>query len=571
MRWSVLVVAFSGCGVGEVTVLEVSAERDEATQKEEWSAADSPELFSSGLERRFDVLPTSGEAAQVPWPGSYWPVSHDTINARWAGASSDSAAKKYERAFGLSGVEDAVSRDHGIDGATGQRACSRDADCDSGRGEVCGKRAGRTSGRCIPSWWGICHAWSPAAILLPEPRGAVTKNGVRFEVQDLKALASLVHDRTRTRFAALRCDADAADFATDHYGRPLDGACRDTNAGTFHVLLANYLGRMRQSFVEDRTIDSEVWNQPLRSYRVVSKRELTAAEVAQYPFNAAAKRLVSVVTDVRYITETAPNVGFVGSGVDAYTATDRYQYVLELDAAGKIIGGEWTGASVTAHPDFLWLPIAARDAAVAEGKIAYERVKELVMESAASGAPAGGRQSFSLAKGAWRTFGPFASGAVAVELTGTGDADLYVRTGGPASAALFDCRPYLATSRERCTVTEAGPLYVAVHADEASTLTLEVVRATALSVASSVSAQQLKVFSLAVRGGRPVLVRTTSSRDVDLYVRLGAAPTTSVFDGRAATSSGNEAVRVVPAAAGTLMIGVYGAVAGSFTLTAAEE
>jgi len=564
MRWSVLVVVM-GCGVADVTVLDEAGEQEEARQKEEWSAADSPSLFGAGLELRLDALPASGEAAQVPWAGSYWPVMNDTINARWAGASSESPAKKYERAFGLSGVEDAVSRDHGIDGAAGQRACTRDSDCTAARGEVCGKRAGRSSGRCIPSWWGICHAWAPAAILWPQPRGPVTKNGVRFEVQDLKALASLVHDRTQTRFAALRCDSDSADFATDHYGRPLDGACRDTNAGTFHVLLANYLGRMRQSFVEDRTIDDEVWNQPLRSYRVVSRRELTAAEVAAWPFNAKAKRLVKVVTDVRFITETEPGVGFVGAP-DAYTATDRYEYVLELDAAGKIIGGEWTGASVGAHPDFLWLPLGPKDATVALGKIEYERVKALVLESAAAGAPAGGRQSFTLAKGAWRTFGPFAPGALAVELSGTGDADLYVRTGGPASAAVFDCRPYLATSRERCAVSaSSGPLYVAVHAAEAASVTLEIVRG------GSVAAGQLRVFSVPVRGGRAVTVRTASSRNVDVYVRLGAAPTLTVFDARAVSGSGNEAVRVVPAWSGTLVIGVYGREAAAFTLTAAAE
>ncbi|MBL8951205.1 MAG: hypothetical protein JNK82_10540 [Myxococcaceae bacterium] len=569
MRRSVFVmVACVGCGVTEATAIEEEVETGAAQQKEEWASGDSPQLFGAGLELELDALPVSGEAAQVPWAGSYWPVSGDTINHRWAGASSESPAKKYERAFGLSGVEDAVSRDHGIDGATAQRTCTRDADCNE---DACGKRAGRPSGRCIPRWWGICHAWAPAAILWPEPRGPVTKNGVRFEVQDLKALASLVHDRTRTRFAAQRCDSSLGDFATDHYGRPLDGACRDTNAGTFHVLLANYLGRMRQSFVEDRTIDAEVWNQPLRSYRVVSKRVLTPAEVARYPFNAKAKRLVALVTDVRYITESEASVGWVGPTSTAYTATDRYEYVLELDAAGKIIGGEWSGASVTAHPDFLWLPLGARDAAVAEGKIEYEKVKALVLESAAAGAAQGGKQSFTLAAGAWRTFGPFAPGAVAVELTGTGDGDLYVRSGGPASASVFDCRPYTSASRERCSVTGSGPLYVAVHAAAASSLTLEVVRAARLSVASTVAERQLRTFTLAVRGGRAVVVRTTSARDVDLFVRLGATPTTQVFDGRGDTPSGNEAVRLVPASAGTLVIGVYGYEAASFTLTAAEE
>lgn len=31
-----------------------------------------------------------------------------------------------------------------------------------------------------------------------------------------------------------------------------------------------------------------------------------------------------------------------------------YDYVLEIDGAGQIIGGEWLGTSKDFHPDFLW-------------------------------------------------------------------------------------------------------------------------------------------------------------------------------------------------------------------------
>ena len=40
-----------------------------------------------------------------------------------------------------------------------------DASRNSQLGESCSMREGQTSGRCIPTWWGICHAWAPAAIL----------------------------------------------------------------------------------------------------------------------------------------------------------------------------------------------------------------------------------------------------------------------------------------------------------------------------------------------------------------------------------------------------------------------
>ncbi len=580
MRWS-MVVVLCGCGVAELS--SGSGElSDEAEQKERWSSADSPFLFSADLETRLDALPSSGEAAVTPWAGSYWPVSADTINFKWAGAANESPAKKYERAFGLTGVEDAVSRAHGIEGATSQRTCTSDAQCNARLGEVCGKRAGRTSGRCIPTWWGICHAWAPAAMLWPEPRVAVVRGGVRFEVQDLKALASLVHDRTKTKFASLRCNTAGSAFAFDRYGRPTDGACRDTNAGTYHVLLANYLGRFKQSFVIDRTVDDEVWNQPLRSFRVVSRRDVTAAQAnalvgasgTTYRFNADARRLVHVVAEVRWIAESDPSDGYVGAARAAYfTRSDRHEYVLELDAGGRIIGGEWAGASRTAHPDFVWLPLGAATSAVAEGKIEYAKVKELVLESAAGGAaapaPAEPGGAVTLAAGTWKTFGPFTvgAGALSVELSGTGDGDLYVRAGGPPSAALYDCRPWRSTSRETCTVRGPATVYVAVHAAVASRVEVR----TRFSTSGSVRAGELAAFAVPVVAGRAVTVRTSAAGDVDLYVRLGSVPTSSAFDARAVTASGNEALRYVPRASGTLMVGVRGYAATSFTLATAEE
>ncbi|MBP6846840.1 MAG: hypothetical protein KA201_23990, partial [Kofleriaceae bacterium] len=154
---------------------------------EAWGSADNPALFSESLEFRIAELPMAGQATNVPWAGNYWPVYKDSINDKWAGASSESPSTKYGRAFNVTGVEDAVSRYHGIDAQSSRTACTTDAQCNAQIGESCAIRPGQTNGRCIPTWWGICHAWTPAAILLPEPKHAVTYNGVDFKVQDIKA------------------------------------------------------------------------------------------------------------------------------------------------------------------------------------------------------------------------------------------------------------------------------------------------------------------------------------------------------------------------------------------------
>src|SRR5438552_5000546 len=46
-------------------------------------------------------------------------------------------------------------------------------------------------------------------------------------------------------------------------------------------MLANYLSKLHQAFAEDRVYDSQVWNQPLRAYRITDKKPLTMAEANQ--------------------------------------------------------------------------------------------------------------------------------------------------------------------------------------------------------------------------------------------------------------------------------------------------
>ena len=79
---------------------------DNRKETEAWSAVDRPTLFAADLEYHLEDLPLEGEAEDIPWAGSYWPVYRDTINHRWAGSSSMSPAAKYGEAFGVEKVED---------------------------------------------------------------------------------------------------------------------------------------------------------------------------------------------------------------------------------------------------------------------------------------------------------------------------------------------------------------------------------------------------------------------------------------------------------------------------------
>ncbi len=683
-------------------------------KSEAWGSSDSPGLFNANLEYTASALPATGEAHNIPWAGNYWPVYEDSINKKWNGSASEAPSTKYGRAFAVTGVEDGVSKAHGIDANTTRTACTTDSQCNAQQGEACAKREGQTAGRCIPTWWGICHAWSPAAILLPEPRHAVTYNNVDFKVQDIKALLTLVHDRTETKFVSLRCDAvDSQNEITfDKYGRPTgaSASCKDTNPGTFHVLMTNYLGKQGESFVYDRTWDGEVWNQPLRGYRVTTSTEVSpldanklvgviaeggtttektgtaaggawtqvgtfpvtastnltiqmtgtgdpdmfvkfgaqptaaaydcrpyetgAAETCtltvpagateafvavnaygttaaaftikvisggtiptSYVFNANAKKLLKTHMDVDYISESAASTdGNLGATINSYTHQDHYDYILELDANGKIIGGEWIGTSKKQHPDFVWLPIRSTVTTVANGKISYANVKtiyDMSMQDQGGGTTGGLKtvnDSGAIAKSAWKQLGPYnvaAGTSLTAVMTGDGDADLYVRKEAAPSAASYDCRPYQSGSNEQCSIVGPAKVYVAVNGYAATSnyqLVITYTEGTGggtppppaptfahLNQSGSVAQGALKVFELPMPAGKRVVIRTTSSADVDLYIQFGAAPTTSAYLARGYTSSGNETVSYTATSNGTLYVGVHGYAAGSFTVKSADQ
>ena len=91
----------------------------------------------------------------------------------------------------------------------------------------------------------------------------------------------------------------------------------------------------------------------------------------------------------------------------------------------------------------------------------------------------------SIGQGQWRHYGPFSISSfrkLAVTMTGTGNADLYVRRDAPPTVTSFMCRPQASSSTENCiipgpdaTVERAVTYHVAVRGVGASnTFTLGV-------------------------------------------------------------------------------------------------
>jgi hypothetical protein len=347
--------------------------------REAWSVDDDPGHLDGWFTYVFDELPTTGLAERMPWPGSYWPAYLDGINYRWAGPNTRSPAEKYALAFGKTGVEDAVSAHSGVDSLP-TAACRDESDCEEG--EVCARRRGEERGRCAPIWTGICHAWAPAALLEREPRWPVTYRGVRFEINDLKALISMAYtEGLSARVVSLRCDEDGSEHDLDDLDE-----CRDTNPGTFHVAVANLLGLRRTAFIHDRTYDAEVWNFPVVAYRVARDEPLSptaanlllGAEGSDYTANDRAVELRRLQTELVWVSASPGEIdGVLSPYLEYFTFLDVYDYIVELDKDGEIIGGEWLGDSRVRHPDFLWIPVEKYDVTIA-GEIEYDDVEHLM-------------------------------------------------------------------------------------------------------------------------------------------------------------------------------------------------
>jgi Transglutaminase elicitor len=293
---------------------------------ERWDAANEPMRLDASFKLRVSTLPLQGAAARTPIPAHYWPTAEDSINARWDGAQSLSPAEKYERAFGRPGVAQLASEQLGIRGQASRQACNDDAECDGlGDDSICAIPQGTRpagwakAGRCIPMWWGICHGWAPYAMSEPAPTKTVVKNGVTFYPADVAALMSAAYSKgVPSKFLSSRCNrgshtSSAPDRITvDATGRVIEGECRDMNPGSFHVLAANMLGLRGASFVYDRTVHSEVWNQPVRDFRVTNAvngglREITKSQAAQLLGRGTTPAFQSVLSNqplARYASES---------------------------------------------------------------------------------------------------------------------------------------------------------------------------------------------------------------------------------------------------------------------------
>jgi len=264
----------------------------------------------AGLEYKASELPDSGEVERIWW-GNWYPMSQGGTAARRSGQPSP--MEKYDAAAG-----------------TGNKATHWELES--------------TKAYVNVGWAGHCNGLAAASVMVEEPKRTTAFNNVTFTVDDVKAL--LIESWQGSGFIiGDRCDQKQITY--DQYGRIQQDECRDVNPATFHLAVTNYLGFFGKAVIADVDNSTAVWNYVIDSFTVQEKTWLAQHEAAwrvqgssNYVFNAEATDFVYIKMLVNY----------------AQFAARTYEYILELNLKGKVIGGEWIGSSKSEHPDFIWRP-----------------------------------------------------------------------------------------------------------------------------------------------------------------------------------------------------------------------
>ncbi|MGK5084344.1 hypothetical protein WDW37_13690 [Bdellovibrionota bacterium FG-1] len=337
----------------------------------------SPVRLGAGFSPRFADLPLQSmvPVEHMPWADTYWPADRGGIAYRWN--SKDPAFAWTDPHLRAS---DAIFHYHSPNKVEAMRMSryelsqlSPTEKFDLVRGEYdypLTRQVLKHTGPLRAYWEGICHGWAPASVnhAEPLPSDVVNRDGIviPFGSADVKAILDYYYgtQNMRVRQMGKRCKVDLTKNP-----QSTDPDCLDVNAGAFHIVLANSIGRTGRPIVADVSRGNEVWNNPIYSY----SSKIVQQTVGAAPGSAKnTVRRVLLETEVRFASDDErlppqweatvgqeqleiPADGAVFN-IEDYATKYRYEavqykYWLELDGADNIIGGEWASAD---RPDYIW-------------------------------------------------------------------------------------------------------------------------------------------------------------------------------------------------------------------------
>ncbi|NLF68923.1 MAG: hypothetical protein GX575_07690 [Candidatus Anammoximicrobium sp.] len=263
------------------------------------------ELWGERFVWKYDSLPSEGSAPEfrMPYAGYIYP---DSIGGTYR------SLRKYDQAF-YPGRGPAEAFEWS-DIAAHKQVVTRQVRQGNRR---FGSRLVTVRSYGTPYWHGHCNGWAAAAIRHGEPQRSVTKNGVVFAPSDIKSL-----------LAELYTYSEIVDLGGENYG--------NVHPGTLHAVLANWLGRHAHPIGMEAMPGREKWNYPIYGFSTSATKRSEGRHVE-------VRMELKYVLNISREQDQAPQNG----------RTKYFHYLLNLDAAGNIVGGYYYRDS--SQIDLLWV------------------------------------------------------------------------------------------------------------------------------------------------------------------------------------------------------------------------
>lgn len=117
------------------------------------------------------------------------------------------------------------------------------------------------------------------------------------------------------------------------------------------------MGILHESFIADVRRDQQVWNQPIFGFESEVQSEQIGASAGAAP---GTEKEITLRTSMRYVAEISASWNDTSALWSDTINTESYEYRIELNSEGDIIGGEWLSYN---RPDFLWImePVSFAD------------------------------------------------------------------------------------------------------------------------------------------------------------------------------------------------------------------
>lgn len=313
-------------------------------QASEWTASNNPNKLISNLNTSFHELPENGVLIdqRLGWPGSHWASNLGSIAHRWSAGNPQNFTYKL---LSLAELRDLAPHE--------LAELSPAEKYDISNGDYTYPTVKKIFKQFSPresEWHGICHGYAPAALNHPEPASVTIVNpdglSIYFYSSDVAGLMSYYYATVATTPVSLignRCNY----APNSRIPRRHQSNCEDLNAGAFHLVLTNKLGIEGMGFIADIERYFEVWNHIAVNFesRIIRDSAPTRDSAR------ATVRRVQIESTVTYAAAIAPRFDPVLNTEAAVYTQSTYEYFLDLDQKGNVIGGDWISDR---RPDFVW-------------------------------------------------------------------------------------------------------------------------------------------------------------------------------------------------------------------------